>query len=397
MSVPRTSAEPGQSLPQSLSETGSGRGKTVTSACERCRRRKIRCDGETPCATCRRFRINCVRIQKNDTQALEQRVRQLEAQIAEFTAGISSTRGQEASTHSTQTWPNIHAATDFGSPGPAIAIDEFGQIQPPTYSHLEIPSIQVVDYADTLSPVSPVSPVSLSQSPLFRPLAPTQSSPFDSVDSLQPPATVAISPPMAACPSPNQTVVPYLSPRSLPGPSRSRSSSISSLGLDADWTSAPGELSRLSFDSDLDPSIFDLGPVSSNLETSWTPRRFEAEMLLDKFFDRVQSSRQTLAPYPLNRGQLFKFLDIVDSPHLAHLGGACSVSMARFHVYMAMAVGLRMEAEERSTTMHMLQSCYRLAMEEAHSPSFWKQAYSLEAGILVMLFSQVSSQSLAVV
>jgi hypothetical protein len=189
--------------------------------------------------------------------------------------------------------------------------------------------------------------------------------------------------------------MPYLSPRSLPGPLRSRSSSISSLGLDADWTSAPGDLSGLGFESDLDPSIFDLSPVSPNMETSWTPSRFEAEMLLDKFFDRVQSSRQTLAPYPLNRGQLFEFLDIVYSLHLAHLGGACSVSMARFHVYMAMAVGLRMEAEGRSTTMHMLQTCYRLAMEETHSPSFWKQAYSLEAGILVMLFSQVSSQSLA--
>lgn len=395
MSVSRTSAEPGKSLTQSSSETGSGRGKTVTSACERCRRRKIRCDGETPCATCRRFRINCVRIQKNDTQALEQRVRQLEAQIAEFTAGISSTQGQEASKHSTQTWPNIHVATDFGCLGPAISTDELGQIQPPTLSHLEIPSIQVVDYADTLSPASPVSPVSLSQSPLLRPLAPTQSSPLDNVDSLRPPVTVAISPPMAVCPSPSQNIMPYLSPRSLPGPSRSRSSSISSLGLDADWTSAPGDLSGLGLESELDPSIFDLSPVSPNMETSWTPSKFEAEMLLDKFFDRVQSSRQNLAPYPLNRGQLFEFLDIVYSPQLAHLGGACSVSMARFHVYMAMAVGLRMQAEGRSTTMHMLQSCYRLAMEETHSPSFWKQAYSLEAGILVMLFSQVSSQSLA--
>ncbi|KAL5001068.1 hypothetical protein BDV10DRAFT_160579 [Aspergillus recurvatus] len=397
MSVPRTSAGPGQSLSQPPGETGSGRGKTVTSACERCRRRKIRCDGETPCATCRRFRINCVRIQKNDTYALEQRVRQLEAQIAEFTAGTSNTHGQDAGTLPAQPWPDIHVTTDFGSPGPAIAMDECSQFQPPSLSHLEIPSIQVVDYADALSlvsPVSPVSPASLSQSPLLRPLASAQSSPLESVDSLRPPGTAAISPPMAACPSPNHTVMPYLSPRSLSGPSRSRSSSISSLGLDSDWTPAPGNPSVLGLESDLDPNVFDLSPVSPNVETSWTPGRFEAEMLIDRFFDRVQGSRQILAPYPLSRSQLFDFLDIVDSSHLADLRGACSVSMARFHVYMAMAVGLSMEAEGRSTTMHMLQSCYRLAMEEAHSPSFWKQAYSLEAGILVMLFSQVSSQGL---
>ncbi|KAL6233729.1 hypothetical protein BDW75DRAFT_214423 [Aspergillus navahoensis] len=395
MSVPRTSAGPGQPLSRSSSESGSGRGKTVTSACERCRRRKIRCDGETPCATCRRFRINCVRIQKSDTYALEQRVRQLEAQIAEFTAGRSNPQDPDAGTLPAQPWPDIHVTTDFDSSGPAIAPDDFGQFQPPSLSHLEIPSIQVVDYADALSPVSPVSPVSLSQSPLLRPLAPAQPSPLDSMDSLRPPSTAAVSPPMTACPSPNQTIMSYLRPRSLPGPSRSRSSSISSLGLDSDWASAPGELSVLGLKSDLDPGIFDLSSVSPNVESSWTPGRFEAEMLIDKFFDRVQGSGQPLAPYPLNRSQLFEFLDIVDSPHLAHLRGACSASMARFHVYMAMAVGLRMEAEGRSTTMHMLQSCYRLAMEEARSPSFWKQAYSLEAGILVMLFSQVSSQSLA--
>ncbi|KAL4973545.1 hypothetical protein BDW66DRAFT_168501 [Aspergillus desertorum] len=394
MSVPWMSAEPGQSPSQLSSETGSGRGKTATSACERCRRRKIRCDGETPCATCRRFRINCVRIQKNDTYALEQRVRQLEAQIAEFTAGVSKPQCQDASTLPTQPWPDIHVTTDFSSPAPAMAMDEFGHFQPSGLSQLEVPSIQVVDYADALSPVSPVSPVSLSQSPLLRPLAPAQACLLDSADSLRPPSTAAFSPPTAACPAPSHTVMPYLSPRSLPGPSRSRSSSVSSLSLDSDWAPAPDNPSVLGLESDFDPNTFDLSPVSPNVETSWTPGRFEAEMLLDKFFDRVQGSRHPLAPYPLNRSQLFEFLDIVDSPHLAHIRGACSVSMARFHVYMAMAVGLRMEAEGRSTTMHMLQSCYLLAMVEALSPSFWQQAYSLEAGILVMLFSQASSQNL---
>jgi hypothetical protein len=40
------------------------RKKSVSNACERCRRRKIRCDGETPCATCKRFTLQCVRTQK---------------------------------------------------------------------------------------------------------------------------------------------------------------------------------------------------------------------------------------------------------------------------------------------------------------------------------------------
>jgi hypothetical protein len=40
------------------------RRKSVSNACERCRRRKIRCDGDTPCATCKRFSLHCMRTQK---------------------------------------------------------------------------------------------------------------------------------------------------------------------------------------------------------------------------------------------------------------------------------------------------------------------------------------------
>ena len=40
------------------------RRKSVSNACERCRRRKIRCDGDTPCSTCKRFSQHCMRTQK---------------------------------------------------------------------------------------------------------------------------------------------------------------------------------------------------------------------------------------------------------------------------------------------------------------------------------------------
>lgn len=38
--------------------------KAVAVACERCRRRKIRCDGFQPCATCARFAVRCVRAEE---------------------------------------------------------------------------------------------------------------------------------------------------------------------------------------------------------------------------------------------------------------------------------------------------------------------------------------------
>ncbi|KAL4938020.1 hypothetical protein BDV06DRAFT_201843 [Aspergillus oleicola] len=401
MNVPGT-AEPGhaQPQPQTAGETNSGRGKTVTSACERCRRRKIRCDGDTPCSTCRRFRIQCVRIQKHDTHALEQRVRELEARIVEFSAGRSDSQSLDVSPMpSPQPWtPDIQLSIDFGSPGPAVSMEQtFSQFSHNNQlSPLDIPSIQVVDYADNTSPVSPVSPVPLSPSPMFRALAPAPAtSRSDSIDGLRPPGTAAISPPMTACPSPNYSLIPYLSPRSMPGPSRSRSSSISSLGLDSDWSSAPSDLPVFGFsDVDLDPSIFDMSPNAPDIEAPWTPTRFEAETLLDKFFDKLHSARYTLARYPLDRNRLFEFLDIIDQPLMSPFGGRiCTVSMARFHVYMSMACGLRMDTEGRKSTGYLLRNCYRLAMEETRDPSFWKQAFSLEAAVLIMLFAEVSGQT----
>ncbi|KAL4950521.1 hypothetical protein BDW69DRAFT_202112 [Aspergillus filifer] len=399
MNVP-TTAEPGQGQPQpqTAGEMGSspGRGKTVTSACERCRRRKIRCDGDTPCSTCRRFRIQCVRIQKHDTHALEQRVRELEARIAEFSSGRSNGESLDVNPLlSPQPWtPDIQLSPDFGSPGPALAMEQ-------TFSHsnqlspLDIPSIQVVDYADNTSPVSPVSPVSLSPSPMFRALAPAPATPRPDIDTLRPPATAAISPPMTACPSPSNKIMSYLSPRSMPGLSRSRSSSISSLGLDNDWSSAPGDFSAFGLsDIELDTSVFDMSPGTPDMEATRAPTRFEAETVLDKFFDRMQSARYPLPRYPIDRSRLFQFLDIVDQSSLSPVSEYTGpTSMARFHVYMAMACGLRMDPEGSKIKGNMLWNCYRLAMDESRDPSFWKQAFSLEAAILIMIFAQVSGQT----
>ncbi|KAL2812736.1 hypothetical protein BJX63DRAFT_239049 [Aspergillus granulosus] len=393
MNVPRTSAESGQHLPQhpnATAESGPGRGKTVTTACERCRRRKIRCDGETPCATCRRFRINCVRIQKNDTHALETRVRQLEAQIAELTSGLAGVQPQDPNVPVSPQWtPDIRLITDFSSPGPALAIDQqFSPFAGSPSSPIEIPSIQVVDYADASSPVSPVS-ISPSSSP--HPLVPVlpKHMPDSMETGLRPTNTGAtMSPPITACPSPNYTANPYLSPRSVPGPSRSRSSSVSSLGLDYDWASAPGDLPVSSFaESNLGASMFEMVPSVSEVAAPWTPTRFESETLLDKYFDRTQGYS-----IPVTRSKLFEFLDLLDHPRPSSSGRElpCSVSMARFHVYMAMAIGLRMEMEGRATTIHLLHNCYRMALEEARSPLFWAQPYGVEAAMLVMIFAQVS-------
>jgi hypothetical protein len=166
------------------------------------------------------------------------------------------------------------------------------------------------------------------------------------------------------------------------------------LNLDYDWASAPGDLPVSNFaENNLGASMFEMIPnIPEPAAHSWTPTRFEAETLLDKYFERSQGH-----PIPVLRSKLFEFLDLIDLPRLpsARDGSRdlpCSISMARFHVYMAMAIGLRMETEGRATTIHLLHNCYRMALEEARAPTFWTQAYGIEAAMLVMIFAQVSSQ-----
>ena len=122
----------------------------------------------------------------------------------------------------------------------------------------------------------------------------------------------------------------------------------------------------------------------------------EAETLIDKFFLQIQLAAYPLAHYPLDRFKLLEFLNIIHHPQAPTLGTvhdwSCSESMARFHVYMAMAVSLKMEKDERSSTLNLLQKCYRLALRETQEPSFWKQAFAQGAAVLFSLFAQASSQ-----
>jgi hypothetical protein len=65
-------------------------------------------------------------------------------------------------------------------------------------------------------------------------------------------------------------------------------------------------------------------------------------------------------------------------------------TISKFHVYMAVAVGLRMKTEGHSTERQLLETCYRLALEAAGEPDFWSLPLSAEAAMLFALFAQVS-------
>ncbi|CAG7978403.1 unnamed protein product [Penicillium nalgiovense] len=367
------------------------RTKPVTIACERCRRRKIRCDGETPCATCRRFSLHCVRPEKSSEgqAALEQRVQQLEARIVELSTGtpnppVSYPGDNRSARHPSP--PSLHLLTDLAPPKYADSGSEsFGYLFPDSSpSTLDIPRIEVVDFVDNMSPLSS-SYMSSTMSAAPNPLSPM----FDG--RLMPPNMgIALSPPMSMCPSPGHDPIPHLSPGNFVESPRSRRSSmsISEYNLDLDHSNL--NFPMVDIGEDIRPPSFSFFPPPGTDNLSGMPTSVEIQPLLDIFLQKTPGMG-----YPLGHDMFQIFLDIIDGPsHRPDThGDGYPVSMAKFHVYMAMAVGLRMKETCRPRELELLETCYRVAVEQIQSRGFWDQPLAGEAAVLLMLFAQASQQT----
>jgi hypothetical protein len=80
-------------LPMKVIKVGSNSQSRIAQACDRCRSKKIRCDGATPCCTqCKNVGFECKTSDKLSrrafprgyTESLEERVRNLEAEVREL-------------------------------------------------------------------------------------------------------------------------------------------------------------------------------------------------------------------------------------------------------------------------------------------------------------------------
>ena len=372
-------------------ELWTSRTKPVTIACERCRRRKIRCDGETPCATCRRFSLHCLRPQKSsEGQAvLEQRVQQLEARIVELSTGIPNPPGtypgdNRSARHPSP--PSLHLLTDLAQPKYADSGSEsFGYLFPDSSPFtLDIPRIEVVDFVDNMSPPAS-SYMSSTMSAAPRPLSPM----FDG-RLLPPNMGMALSPPMLVCPSPGHDPIPLLSPGNLVESPRSRRSSmsISEYNLELDYSNP--NFPMVDMGEDITPPSFSFFPPPETDNLSGMPTSVEIQPLLDIFLQKTPGMG-----YPLGHDMFQIFLDIIDGPsHRPDTpGDGYPVSMAKFHVYMAMAVGLRMKNNCRPRELELLEACYRVGVDQIRSCRFWDQPLAGEAAVLLMLFAQASQQT----
>ncbi|RJE25196.1 hypothetical protein PHISCL_02470 [Aspergillus sclerotialis] len=367
----------------------SSRPKPVVIACERCRRRKIRCDGETPCATCRRFSLNCVRPRRGSESqaALEERVKQLEQRIVELSTGHLTKRISQSDENKPANQPSspcLHLFTDF-APSKYDSQDSFGQPFPDgSPPDLGIPRIEVVDFENN------VFLTSLPPSPYLSPaisdtVNPQASGPDGNL--LPPNFGLTLSPPMSVCSSLSYDATPHLSPKNFVESPLSRRSSVSSPSLDFDYSVSDFPMCDISGEEG-GASTFGLLSNYDNNSCYSRPTSLEIEALLDLFVQGASGSA-----YPFGRDMLKIFLDIIEDPSQGlNQQRSYSVSMATFHVYMAMAIALRMKADRRSREVQLLEACYRLAVEQVRSHDFWSQPLSGEAAILLMLFAQASQQ-----
>jgi hypothetical protein len=326
--------------------------------------------------------------------ALENRVRQLEARISQMRSDQPDSRIMP---------PSFRLDTNFKPHGRSASFDnqeQVGNLFPnDCASALDIPQIAIVSYSGASSPalLCPTPSMLSAVSGASSPMTPG----WD--EWLMPPnIPFTLSPPISACPSPACDTVSYLTPVGVETSSVSRRSSISSLGLDPDANFSSLRFMSLAdedFPTMVSESFGHGAEASRSTDSAFNPARsltlptrFEMDTLLDIFCERAGSFG-----YHADHSLFQHFLDLIDAPELEFCTGQAglySVGMAKFHVYMSMAIAMRIKSDGRHTERELLENCYQLAMQETRSSHFWEQRGSVEGAMLFAVFAGTSEQGL---
>ncbi|KAH7116243.1 hypothetical protein B0J11DRAFT_571954 [Dendryphion nanum] len=409
------------------------RRKSVSNACERCRRRKIRCDGSTPCGTCSRFSLPCVRTQKtkevlaSEHQAmLESRIHQLESQLA---AHVNSPmHGMEGIESIDSSLMSGSSSFDWQSPPPQLSLDtafpapftpgqdmDLGSFSAGSIASL--PSIAITECEHNPNISSPISPVPSFWSGTTRASSPE----------LQPTSAPQYPPslPMSAR---SQTFSPpaglhggesweflgqqddgQLKPHAAHSQTFSRRTSVSSASLDSDEASEDlqplAPIPRLPRQGIFSPRTE--SPISSGTPTaSFTdrsramdaiplPSRFEAETLTTEFVHFIDSISGP-KPYSLSPAVFAKLCEAVypePGSRSSSVDNTLSQKVVRFHVFMAMAIGMKVRIRDSPEPSNaLLDRCYELAMQQTSSAVFWQEQGSVEAAQLMSIFASIRKE-----
>jgi hypothetical protein len=68
--------------------------------------------------------------------------------------------------------------------------------------------------------------------------------------------------------------------------------------------------------------------------------------------------------------------------------------MARFHVFLAMAIGMKVRIKDSvEPTNALLDRCYELAMQQASTSVFWQETGGIEASQLLSIFASIRKET----
>lgn len=129
---------------------------------------------------------------------------------------------------------------------------------------------------------------------------------------------------------------------------------------------------------------------SRALVTTPLPSRFEAETLTSEFIQHVESLdyRAYTIPSPL----FARFCEAVyPNPQRAPtVDLSVSIPMARFHVFMSMAIAMKIRIRDTpENTNALLNTCYELAMQQTTVSTFWQESGGVEAAQLLSVFAAI--------
>jgi hypothetical protein len=102
-------------------------------------------------------------------------------------------------------------------------------------------------------------------------------------------------------------------------------------------------------------------------------------------------------PYTLSPAIFARFCETVyPDPHNGptSVDTSFSVAMARFHVFLAMAIGMKVRIKDSAeVTNALLDRCYELAMQQASTSVFWQEPGGIEASQLLSILGSLRKET----
>lgn len=130
---------------------------------------------------------------------------------------------------------------------------------------------------------------------------------------------------------------------------------------------------------------------SRALATIPLPSRFEAETLTTEFVQYVDSL-DYYNSYAISPQTFARLCEAVypNPQRTTPIEVSISIPMARFHVFLAMAVAMKVRIRDTlESTNALLDTCYELAMQQTTTSTFWQENGGMEAAQLLSVFASI--------